>query len=1150
MNFFLSILRTAIVVVGMLQLFLNTTQLKASHNLSTELSVRHLGNNQYEVNLIYFTDCDSQPNYNYIPVFITSASCGITDTLFMSILSVEEVSFICPAQIPSTSCFSSGSTLNRMKKYLIQENYEFPAQCSDWVLNFSECCRGIISANIEHPYNLNIFVKTEFDNLTVKENNTPQFLSHPAPTLCVGEKAEYNLGAFDIDGDSLAYSLMAPFGSSWPNANSPTPMLYFPPFSPSYPLSTTPANDFQFDSLTGQMTFTPDLIQKTIVTVLVEEYRKGVKIGSTIRDLVFVVENGCTNLVPVAFPPANITGGTFNGSEFEVCAGQTLGFSMVITDPDPSDIIEIVTNLNALPGATVTTNGTNPVNLSFSWATSNDDAGMHPFTFEVNNNSCMLIKNQIYGFNVIVSGVQVCVSDSVICPSSSQVVQLEAFPVGRIAPGSVVWSPSTGLSNPYILNPIATVNGSMTYTVCYFNGSCNILADVEINSQGTIGFTPEEPSVCLGSGVQLTAEYIPHTQEINACDIYTGNCVGSSIKTIFGTNSTSTGPSSTSNEAGSPFMGYFHDGKMQVIYTAAELNAAGITEGLITELALNVSGVNSTQPYNDFTISLICSNNPIDITTFYSFSTPVYTSNYSPVVGWNSFVFANPYYWNGVENLIVEFCFNNNQFSYHDHVYYTQTPSNSVLFKRADFNDGCTFIDVYQPSNKRPNIEFTSCPVSVPSNYTWSWSPITGLSDPTISNPIATPATTTTYVVSINDGGCIITESVTVEIGLGVDLNSNNPTCTILNNGTITALPTSGIPPFTYVWSDPGIGNTATATGLTFGSYSVTVTDGNGCSGTNSVVLSNTNSIPPTALIISNPKACPGDIISLTAVGGTPAPGAQTVFYEGSCGGTVIANPASVVVGTTLEYFVRYEDICGVTTCVSATLNCISSGFKVEASVQLEGPYRSSTSLMEDDLRVSNLIPLTEPYTGLGYTHVGGGGETTVSAVFSATGADAIVDWVLVELRSASDNTVAVATRSALLQADGDVVDIDGSSGVDFNGLGITAGQYWVVVRHRTHLDVMSLSTVLLDGVNPGFYNFNASGAYGNGLKTLPTGAKVMMEGDVNQDGLITAADRSILWNNRNLAGYHSEDSSMDGICAAADRSQNWNNRNNQTQVP
>jgi hypothetical protein len=76
------------------------------------------------------------------------------------------------------------------------------------------------------------------------------------------------------------------------------------------------------------------------------------------------------------------------------------------------------------------------------------------------------------------------------------------------------------------------------------------------------------------------------------------------------------------------------------------------------------------------------------------------------------------------------------------------------------------------------------------------------------------------------------------------------------------------------------------------------------------------------------------------------------------------------------------------------------------------------------------------------------------TTIFAVTGQDAIVDWVWVELRSKSSNTTISATRSGLVQRDGDVVELDGTRGLRFPG--IPMDSYYVVVRHRNHLGAMT----------------------------------------------------------------------------------------------
>lgn len=146
----------------------------------------------------------------------------------------------------------------------------------------------------------------------------------------------------------------------------------------------------------------------------------------------------------------------------------------------------------------------------------------------------------------------------------------------------------------------------------------------------------------------------------------------------------------------------------------------------------------------------------------------------------------------------------------------------------------------------------------------------------------------------------------------------------------------------------------------------------------------------------------------------------------------------------------------------------------VNAKVYLQGPYNTATNTMADDLRkivVGPLFPLTSPYDAMpdfmaleenNYVN-----EVTTSDVLDATcigcsdpANNAIVDWVWVELRDEMDDDEIVATRSALLQRDGDIVDMDGISKVQFPDTYV--GNYYLMIRHRNHLGTMTDAPVTL----------------------------------------------------------------------------------------
>jgi hypothetical protein len=181
----------------------------------------------------------------------------------------------------------------------------------------------------------------------------------------------------------------------------------------------------------------------------------------------------------------------------------------------------------------------------------------------------------------------------------------------------------------------------------------------------------------------------------------------------------------------------------------------------------------------------------------------------------------------------------------------------------------------------------------------------------------------------------------------------------------------------------------------------------------------------------------------------------------------------------------------------------------------------------------------------------------TTPAVLAVTGPDAIVDWVFIELRDKNNNANVIATRAALVQRDGDVVDVDGVSPVKFSNL--VGNEYHVALRHRNHLGVMSANTIFLnlvgapcDFTNGSVPEFNFGIQNGIDYSTLAQkninpGVRGLHAGNSDPDNKIkyqgTGSDRNAILTqvlnhpgntlfefNYNFAtGYFSGDINMDG---------------------
>ncbi len=237
------------------------------------------------------------------------------------------------------------------------------------------------------------------------------------------------------------------------------------------------------------------------------------------------------------------------------------------------------------------------------------------------------------------------------------------------------------------------------------------------------------------------------------------------------------------------------------------------------------------------------------------------------------------------------------------------------------------------------------------------------------------------------------------------------------------------------------------------------------------------------------------------------------------------------------DWKVRTDDVVAVGPRTQVTAN-VTNAIQLDLRVFLEGAYDGGTGLMRDNLRSASLIPSTEPFTAMGFTHVVGGGEALDPTLLAVTGPNAIVDWVLLELRSSTDPAQVLATRSALLCRNGQVIGAQGG----LPQFGVAAGSYYVAVRHRNHFGAMTASAVTWGGTAP-FVDLTApaTGTWGTDARKAANGVMVLWTGNARRDAVIkytgTNNDRDDVLQaiggvlpTAVLNGYHTTDVTMDGL--------------------
>ncbi|MCX6231017.1 MAG: right-handed parallel beta-helix repeat-containing protein [Bacteroidetes bacterium] len=204
----------------------------------------------------------------------------------------------------------------------------------------------------------------------------------------------------------------------------------------------------------------------------------------------------------------------------------------------------------------------------------------------------------------------------------------------------------------------------------------------------------------------------------------------------------------------SPYGQYYNGCKEQYLITKAELNALGIQGGPITSLGFDV--VSYAGPaLTNYTIK-IGHTNQMALSSWMSGLTQVYSaaSLAPPVAGWNIYSFSTPFIWNGVDNIVIENCFDNypNGFTYNAVVNQTTTSFVSCLDSHYDGGGICANPPTTTLYSQRPNMKLlstiTGCTsAKVPMTATVSGVPALDIAVAAITQPMGAVNTGTSYPV-------------------------------------------------------------------------------------------------------------------------------------------------------------------------------------------------------------------------------------------------------------------------------------------------------------------------------------------------------------------------------------------------------------------
>ncbi|MFO0355995.1 MAG: choice-of-anchor L domain-containing protein [Sphingobacteriaceae bacterium] len=206
----------------------------------------------------------------------------------------------------------------------------------------------------------------------------------------------------------------------------------------------------------------------------------------------------------------------------------------------------------------------------------------------------------------------------------------------------------------------------------------------------------------------------------------------------------------------------------------------------------------------------------------------------------------------------------------------------------------------------------------------FSWVPTIGLSNPTSSNPIASPSVTTIYTLNTTASTCSMKKHVKINVSdIALSFTTTNVNCNGANNGAIQLGISNGFPTYTVQWSGPAsfTSSSQNLSGLPPGTYTVNVTGKKSCVKTGTVSITE-----PSLMIssISSPTvgggmniACFG-VNSGTAV--TLASGGTAPYtYSWSTSPTQTNSTATNLLAGTYSVVIKDANNCSLTKTITLT---------------------------------------------------------------------------------------------------------------------------------------------------------------------------------------------------------------------------------------
>jgi hypothetical protein len=452
----------------LISISISVCTVKAENIAGTELNYRPIGNDQFEIDYLVYTDYPTSAPGTVVMLHYASASCGSSGSTTLLLQENRCVTY-------SSSCKNAGSSFTpTIRKWVYSGIVHFTDKCQDWKLSVNGCCRMAYITTVTDPELSIIRTEAQLNNLA-GNFTSPVFANQPVFYFLSGQSNRINTTVICNDADSTTVRVVPARMATDKEVQYLPEFGYLQPFRSVPPLSSK--------AIKRELELKPSDPETGILDLQIDAWKNGILIGSVTRENRITVLESSNHL-----PELSGIDGTAS-FDVESCAGKNIGFYLFTSDEDAGDRVTL-TMIDSLPGAVCSPSGDRTPAYRFEWKTPASDVADKTYIvrFRISDNNCPMPGVQQYAIRIHVAGLGITAAATPVSCIGKNDGSIKITVNEAMGPFSFDWKES-GKTGAFVEG---LLDGKHTLLLSNTQGCA---AEYAVDVKGRAGFSPTSLSV-------------------------------------------------------------------------------------------------------------------------------------------------------------------------------------------------------------------------------------------------------------------------------------------------------------------------------------------------------------------------------------------------------------------------------------------------------------------------------------------------------------------------------------------------------------------------------------------------------------------------------------------------------------------------------